>query len=257
MKLRNILAVVAFGVPAVAHADKKDEFRAFTQSKYSYCDAKVLSALWKSSISDSKATIGRKVLNNSTAGLEKNLEAALNAAEKNPKLRCKFHEAGLNYDDAKKLAKYWSVSVAEAKTLAEDKIVGGGESFVMEIVGKGKQPANKKELEAFAGSKYKYCDAKLLAGLWSSSVEDAKVTIGAKVLARAQTTVEKLLTDARKKAATTASMRCHYFEAGFTFEDIEKLSKIWKKTISESKALAGDKITYGSEDVLRKLLGKR
>src|SRR5262245_15732957 len=50
MRLRNLLAVVALGAPAIAGADKPDkkreDLRSFRMSGYSYCDVKVLSALW-------------------------------------------------------------------------------------------------------------------------------------------------------------------------------------------------------------------
>ncbi|MBX3161865.1 MAG: hypothetical protein KF773_38240 [Deltaproteobacteria bacterium] len=259
MRLRNIVAVVALGAPSVAAADKRDdEFRAFSSSKYTYCDAKVLSSLWKSSIADSKATIGRKVIARHTVGLEKNLELALDAAYKNPRLRCRYHEAGFTFEDAKKLSKMWRVSVAEAKTQAEEKIAGGGEGVLNEILGKKAVAAsNEKELEAFFSSKYRYCDAKLLAGMWKSSIEDAKVSIGTKVMAKNPGAVERLLNDARKQAQTNASMRCSFYDAGYTYEDIERLAKIWKKSITDSKAFANDKIFWGLGANLDRLLGRK
>jgi hypothetical protein len=254
MRLRNIVAVVALGAPSVAAADKRDdEYRAFA-SKYTYCDAKVISSLWKVSIAETKATIGRKVLGGNTSGVDAGRTAALKNVEKNPRLRCQFHEAGLTFDDAKKLAKHWSVSVAEAKSTAEDKIAWGNESYVLELVGKKQSPTTKKELEAFFSSKYRYCDAKLLAGMWKSSIEDAKTTIGAKVMARSGAVVEKLLADARKQPSPA---RCSFYDAGFSYEDIEKLAKVWKKSISDSKAFANDKIFWGNEAMLHRLLGRK
>src|SRR5262245_15459843 len=109
-RVRSLVTVLALSIPGVAAADKPapDPTETFLkQSRYTYCDVKVLSALWQQSISDAKARVGVKL----QARAEKYLDSELANARKNAAARCTFAEAGFTFDDAQRLAKLWKKTV--------------------------------------------------------------------------------------------------------------------------------------------------
>src|SRR4051812_43362270 len=115
-RLRSLSALLALGLPATALGDQA-ELNRFFDSKYTYCDAKMLSGLWNSSLEDSKARIGRKIGWKNLDVINDMLKEARGVAEKNPNNRCSFHEAGFTYQDAEKLSKVWHKSIGESKTM--------------------------------------------------------------------------------------------------------------------------------------------
>lgn len=132
-KLLSLSALFALGVPETAIADPTEK-RKFLKSKYTYCDAKVLSFLWRQSIDESKSRIGRKIGWGDQKILNDMLNRARVNAQKVPKARCKFHEAGYTYEDAEKLSRIWRRSVGDSKSLVEQKILGGGEYVVRKLL---------------------------------------------------------------------------------------------------------------------------
>ena len=108
-------------------------------------------------------------------------------------------------------------------------------------------------IRLFTSSKYTYCDAKLLAGLWQQSVADAKATIGRKVGGGNPAAIERALVGARKRAARTR-LRCSYQEAGLTYDDAERLAKLWKRSVTDAKAMIEAKLLTGGVDSIRELL---
>lgn len=114
----------------------------------------------------------------------------------------------------------------------------------------------EKGIDAFVASKYTYCDAKILSALWKESIEEAKASIGDKLAAGQAAAVESELGEAREAALKDASRRCSFDETGFTFEDAEKLAKLWNLSIEESKTMVEEKVLAGAEDVIRETLGE-
>lgn len=137
-KLLSLSALLALGVPELAHADPAGK-RKFLTSKYTYCDAKMLSFLWRQSLDESKARIGRKIGWGDENILTDMLYRARLNAQKVPKARCNFHEAGYTYQDAQKLSQIWRRSIGESKSIVEQKILGGGELVVRELLGRPKR----------------------------------------------------------------------------------------------------------------------
>jgi hypothetical protein len=94
-------------------ATEKNEFAAFADSSYSYCDAEILSQLWGTGMDETKMRIGRKVLwGDADVGiLEQFLvdarSDALKALDDNPQEACYFGQSDYTYEDAVDLAKYW------------------------------------------------------------------------------------------------------------------------------------------------------
>lgn len=261
-RVRSLVAVLALGLPAVAAADRAPTptppkaavtpvSAYLQQDKYTYCDVKILSALWKQSIADSKVTVGAKIQAKNDAFLTAELTKARQAAQKNPAARCKFSEAGFTYDDAVKLSKAWKNTAAQAKALAEDKILGGAEKYVRDLV-KNSGGAEDPTSTFLKQDKFTYCDVKLLSALWKASTSDAKARIGIKIQTKNEAFLKTELESARKKNPT---VRCDYGDAGLTFADVEKIAKVWKVTVAQAKATIEQKATSGNASYLHELVG--
>ena len=129
--------LLALGVPDVATAQgTKRELDQFFASNYQYCDAKVLGAMWKNSITESKARIGRKIGWGDIGILNDMLNTARGQADRDRRRACTFDEAGYSYDDAVKLARVWKISVWDAKVGIESLVVRGQDSEVRRLLGR-------------------------------------------------------------------------------------------------------------------------
>lgn len=257
-RVRSLVAVLALGLPSVAAADRAPSpLSAFLQQdKYSYCDVKILSSLWKTSIADSKATVGAKVQSQNDAYLSAELVKARQAAQENPAARCKFGEAGFTYDDAVKLSKVWKNTAAEAKALAEDKILGGAEKYIRDLVKKGGDSRGAADDPAsvfLKQSRFTLCDVKLLSRLWKNSKAEAKALIGAKVQSKNEAFLTSEIANARKQGVMVS---CGYYDIGLAYEDVEKVAKAWKISVSEAKARIEVKASAGGASYVRQLAGK-
>jgi hypothetical protein len=112
--------------------------KAYAHSKYTYCDAKILSSFWQQSVEESKARIGRKIGwgGENITILNQMLTDARTQAKQHRERRCQFLEAGFVYEDAKKLAGLWKMSVDQAKANVENKILDGNEAQVRKLLKK-------------------------------------------------------------------------------------------------------------------------
>ena len=81
--------------------------------------------------------------------------------------------------------------------------------------------AAANELETFFSSAYTYCDAKLVASLWSIPIDEAKATIGRKILNGIGDAVPVILQEARLAYA------CEWADTPHTYSDAEKLAALW------------------------------
>lgn len=124
-------------VEDTAPASGDDHFAAFANSDYSYCDAKVLGALWGQSVGDAKLAIGAKIAAQATDVLDGVLGQAFSAAAAQGRV-CSFNETNFTYEDAAVLARVWGLASADAaKTEVENKLqVNGlvGERIVRELL---------------------------------------------------------------------------------------------------------------------------
>jgi hypothetical protein len=104
------------------------ELDAFFNSKYNYCDTKILSQYWGQSISDTKARIGRKVLwrDGGIPYLEQYLVTARIKAIRGIYNGCSYADEGYTYDDAVALSRFWGESSPwEAKQRIENNLMLG------------------------------------------------------------------------------------------------------------------------------------
>ena len=111
--------------------DMGNPFSHFTTSKYDYCDAKVLGALWGEDTFEAKSSIGRMLMNGEGALLEEKLtgcrERALSDLD-NRDIRCHYNDLGVSYDDAVALSTFWGIDTWEAKMRVEEKYLRDGHS---------------------------------------------------------------------------------------------------------------------------------
>jgi hypothetical protein len=126
-------ALLALGTPVISGATQA-EMDAYGTSKYTYCDAKILSSLWNQSISESKERIGRKVNWGDYGVLKDMINQAQDEARAYPERRCAFEETPFTYNDARTLARIWNISVDEAKVFVEEKILSGYEPLVSQLL---------------------------------------------------------------------------------------------------------------------------
>ena len=98
---------------------------------------------------------------------------------------------------------------------------------------------------------YNDCDAKLLAGSWSASQNEAKTRAGRKLSAGAAAVIEDALKDARKKGA-----QCQFHETGFAYDDAEALSKLWGVSVTEAKNALASKATSGDRALAKQVIAE-
>ena len=103
----------------------------FGISTYDYCHAKMLSkAYGQESVYDGKLWIGQLLKDNQSTLLDSKLQFARSEAQKKKENRCDFADTPYTYKDAEILAKAWSISTEEAKTMIEQKYLYGAEGLI-------------------------------------------------------------------------------------------------------------------------------
>jgi hypothetical protein len=91
------------------------------------------------------------------------------------------------------------------------------------------QSSEDEALDTFFNSQYDYFDASILAGFFGSSLQDAKVVIGSKILLgpTGKSLLTQRLTDARISALNSVEDLRYWVDAGYTYEDAEALAAFW------------------------------
>jgi hypothetical protein len=93
------------------------------------CHARMLSAAWSNTVSQSKVILGHKVMTGNTELLESTLGEARAHARDNPAARCDFVDTSFTCSDAVRLGELWDLSTAEAKATLTDKYLYGSEAM--------------------------------------------------------------------------------------------------------------------------------
>ena len=196
-----------------------DAVETFLTSTYTYCDAKLVAGLWSISVDQAKAEIGQKILN----GLGDNVPVILKEAR--VAHACEWADTPHTYEDAERLAAFWGLGDPYDAKLKVAKLYTQGRSAeVVAALGQAMPvmaDPNEAALEAFFQSDYTYCDAKLVAGLWSISVDQAKAEIGQKIVGGYPENIPGLLADARRANA------CAWEDTGHSYEDAVTLAGVW------------------------------
>lgn len=254
-----VLALVGFTLSGSARAGTNEELAAFANSKYDYCDAKLLGAYWGQSIDEAKARIGRKIGWHDEDILNGMLKDALTRAQTNNSPKCEYYEAGYTYDDAEALSRLWGVDVAEAKARMQRKMMWGNEDVLKAEIAtaRSSSPASGNDDDAaarrFFDSAYCYCDARVLSALWGGSVWDAKVTMGRKIGWGNQSILDSELSRARQ-AAVGRGETCEFMETNYTYDDAVALGKFWNIPVPDAKARIGKMTINGKQQQLNTAL---
>lgn len=128
--MSSAVALVVFGQPAQAMPQQR-EYDAFFSSRYNYCDAKLVGALYGQDVEGGKVIIGQKILN----GIGTNVPVVLRESRNDGNV-CGWEDTGLSYPDAQVLARTWGFSDPyEAKLKAADLFTNGREQQVRNGLG--------------------------------------------------------------------------------------------------------------------------
>lgn len=128
--MSSAVALVVFGQPAQAMPQQRD-YDAFFASRYNYCDAKLVGALYGQNAAGGKVIIGQKILN----GIGANVPVVLRESRGDGNA-CDWEDTGLSYADAQVLAETWGFSDPyEAKLKAADLFTNGREQQVRNGLG--------------------------------------------------------------------------------------------------------------------------
>jgi hypothetical protein len=115
-----------------AAAAENDPYTFFSnQTKYTYCDARMVGNLWGKSLAQGKKAIGQKLVAKNTKGLTKLIADARKNAKKNVEARCSYDDASMSYDDLMVLAKLWKKPEGDMKALVAEKFALGQEATVL------------------------------------------------------------------------------------------------------------------------------
>ncbi len=129
--MSSAIAMVMFGQPAEAHQQSQREFEAFVASRYNYCDAKMVGALYGQDAAGGKVIIGQKILN----GIGENVPVVL-VESRNDGNACAWRDTGYSYQDALVLANVWGFrDLNLAKLKAAELFTNGRSAQVARALG--------------------------------------------------------------------------------------------------------------------------
>lgn len=128
--LSTSMSTVVLVQPAAAQTTD-ERVEAFLSSRFNYCDAKLLGALWGFDPYRGKAEIGYKIMNN----LEGNLEGLFQQARNNG-VTCTWEDTGLTPADARVLAQVWETNPRQARETAAGYYTHGSSGTVRNALGR-------------------------------------------------------------------------------------------------------------------------
>lgn len=129
--MSSAIGLVMFGQPAQAMPQQQRAYDAFFSSRYNYCDAKLVGALYGENPAGGKVIIGQKILN----GIGTNVPVVLRESREYGNT-CEWEDTGLSYSDAEVLAETWGFDYPdEAKVKAADLFTNGREQQVRNGLG--------------------------------------------------------------------------------------------------------------------------
>ncbi|MDG2002244.1 MAG: hypothetical protein P8J20_02840 [Novosphingobium sp.] len=208
-------------------------FQAYANSKFTYCDAKMIAALWGQDIYQGKLRIGNKI-----GGAENVIENELNQSRQRGN-SCQFNETEFTYQDAQNLSAAWGgqLSIEAAKLKIAAFVTAGQSAAIRQQMNQGggnranSDDAHQQYLfNAYANSKFTYCDAKMIGALWGQDVTEGKLRIGQKI-GGGEYIIEDELNDSRQRGNS-----CRFDETGFTYQDAQRLSAAWGNQLSIESA---------------------
>lgn len=122
LMLSSSLTIVALAQPAQA-----GDIDRFASSGYTYCDAKLLGALFNKSVDDAKLLIGEKIRN----GIGSNIPLVLRESRQDGN-SCSWEDTGYSYEDAEQLAQLWGLAQPYDAKLKVARYVTRGQSRIVD-----------------------------------------------------------------------------------------------------------------------------
>jgi hypothetical protein len=123
--------------------DEAAAFSRYADSRYAYCDARVLGTYWGGDAYTGKLLIGRKLIDGIRDSLQLSLKEARTQAISRGET-CDFYETNYTYEDAVALSTAWKMSLADTKAKVGHLKMHSDLSGVNEVLGRGKKASEKK-----------------------------------------------------------------------------------------------------------------
>lgn len=262
--LTLLLALIGLPQTAQAESPVEQDISAFFNSSFDYCDAKLLAGFWGEGVSEAKATISFKLGVGGESLVRDSLKMAREKALQTGAPTCSIYEMGYAPADAEALAKYFNYSdIAQAKAAMFNKMLNQGEPALIEVLKaagapsvatatKPAAPVSKDPFQAYASSRFDYCDAKVLGQLWGVSVDEAKTRIGNKVINGYPQIVSAELDQA---FSTPGHAECEWVELRYSYSDAEVMAGVWGQSVEEAKARMTRKVNFGNRELVDQMVG--
>jgi hypothetical protein len=165
-----------------------------------------------------------------------------------------YFSAGFGYDNALELADLWKLGtdqIGQVKAVAGQKLLAG-ETLPVKPVANEDGPAEpvdeerSKQVQEYFLAGYDYDDAVRFARLWKiADPYDAKAEAGKRLLAGEKLPIKP---DPKDAAEGKKSRQVNaFFDAGYDYEDAEKLAKIWKLEDAYAAKVEGGKRLQAGE----------
>ena len=112
--------------------------------------------------------------------------------------------------------------------------------------------SDSQNWDAFVGSRYNYCDAKMIGIVWGMTPEQGKVEIGYKVLHHLTSNLESVLQESRD-----AGYECAWEDTGLSYDDAVQLAYVWDLDDPyQAKLSAAYHYTQGESGIVGSALGR-
>lgn len=239
---------LAIATPATAQ--EMQNFQRFADSGYTYCDAKLIGAMYGEDPWQGKLTIGQKIAN----GIGSNIPLMLRQSRGQGN-RCEWADLPHSYADAEALGDYWGVDTSQAKAKAASFYTNGQSGAVTDALRYG-GPAGQADtddaaLMTFGSSGFTYCDAKMIGAYFNQDPYRGKVFIGNKIKAGLIENVPWYLDRSRD-----GGNKCDWGEVAYSYDDATRLASLWGKDVAQTKAAVANLVTMGRSDIVDASLGR-
>jgi len=237
-------------IAAPASAQEQANFERYNNSGYTYCDAKLIGAAFGEDPWQGKLIIGQKIAN----GIGSNIPFMLDQSRQQGNA-CDWSDLPHSFDDAVALGNYWGVDTSQAKAKAASFYTGGQAGAVTDALRYGRSTGRVENktaaLDMFFASGFSYCDAKLVGAYFGQSPYEGKMFIGNKIKAGLIENIPWYLDRSRE-----SKVGCDWSDLPYDYSDAERLSRMWNKSIDQTKSAVTQLVMAGRGDVVNASLGR-
>lgn len=225
---------------------------------YGSCELTLLSGHWQVERGAAGERASAMILGGRADAVEAALRAARGKVGGGQLAGCTFADTDFSMEDAELLARAWGTSLDDAKATLASKATWGSypEARAMIEAARsgpaGPTPegtgADDRALAAFLRSeRLDACHARMLAQAWGSSLQQAKVILGHKLLNGHEELLQGALGDAREHARQNVEARCTWADVRYTWDDAQALARLWNTSVEDAKARVVNMYLDGDE----------